>query len=132
MDISNLLKKDNIIAVLGASENREKYGYKIFVQLIKEGFETYPINLNSKKIYGRECYPNLQSLPKTPDLLITVVPPKITEKIIPIAKNLNIKHIWMQPGSESEIALELCKKYKLDCIYNLCYIKDGLKIEFKL
>jgi len=43
-----------------------------------------------------KSYSNLKELPKIPDVVDIVVPPKITEKIVAECKKLKIKKIWMQ------------------------------------
>ncbi len=117
----------NVIAVVGATPNKEKYGYKVFSALRRKGYNTYAVNPNHSIIYGSKCYPSLSSLPEKPDVVITVVKPDITLSIIRQCIKLNIKKIWMQPGSESEEAVELCKKEGLSFICNACFVVDGLK-----
>ena len=37
-----------------------------------------------------------------------------------LAKQLNINKIWMQPGSESDKAIEMCKQNNIKCTHNSC------------
>ena len=60
------------IAVVGASSDLYRFG-GIPIRLTKDyGFEgnIYPINPNHKEIYGLKCYPNISSLPETPDFAL--------------------------------------------------------------
>jgi predicted CoA-binding protein len=59
--------------------------------------------------------------------VITIVPPKVTEKTVEQCKILGIGKIWMQPGSESEKAIELCKKNNIELVHGLCIIVDALQ-----
>ena len=59
-------------AVVGASENPDKFGYKITVRLQSAGKEVFPSTLN-RQINGREFYPDLSSLPKLPDVDLRAV-----------------------------------------------------------
>ena len=86
----------------------------------------FPINPKHDKISHDVCYPNITSLPKKPDVVITVVPPKITEKIVRECKNLEIGKVWMQPGSESKEAIDFCKDNKIKIIANSCFIVDNM------
>jgi len=128
--LSKFLSKKNKIAIIGASNNKEKWGYKIFITLKQEGYNVYPVNPKHSKIDGDICYKALSDLPFVPDFIITVVTPKITEKIVLEAHKLGAKKIWMQPGSESEKAIELCEKYGIEEIHKMCFVVDGLKIDF--
>jgi predicted CoA-binding protein len=121
-----------VIAVVGASRNPEKYGYKVFVHLLKKGGKVYPVNPKAEEIAGVKAYPSLSSLPEKPELVITVVPPSVTEKVVDECIRLGIKKIWMQPGSESKAAIEKAEKAGIAVVYNLCFVVDGLKEEFKL
>ncbi len=132
VEVSELLKPDTVIAVVGASRHKEKYGYKVYAQLLKEEYEAYPINPNADEIDGHKVYHSLAELPKKTDLVITVVPPAVTEKLLPEVKKEGIRYVWMQPGSESGKALQMCKELGLECIHDLCYIQNGLKVEFSV
>lgn len=118
--ISKFLDKKNVFAIIGATTNKEKYGYKVFKSLIASGYNVYPINPNYKKIDDNICYPSLKEVPQKIDVVVTVVPPNVTEKIIPQLKKLGITKLWMQTGSESEKAIELCKQCNIEEIHGTC------------
>ena len=128
--IKEFLNKKNIIAVVGVSNNPDKWGWKVYQKLKSDGFKVYPINPKHSKIDNDVCYHDLRSLPKKPDVVITVVPPKITEKIVEQCKNLKINKIWMQPGSESKKAVTFCKNNNIEVIANACFVVDGLNKKF--
>lgn len=56
------------IAVVGVSENTEKYGFKIFKDLIENGYKVKGINPKDGKILGKKIYKNLKELEIVPDL----------------------------------------------------------------
>ncbi|RLJ08786.1 MAG: CoA-binding protein [Candidatus Aenigmatarchaeota archaeon] len=126
--MKEFLNKKNKIAIVGVSANPEKWGYKIFIKLKSLGFSVYPINPKHKSIEGNPCYPSLKDLPEKPDVVITVVPPKVTEQIVKQCAELGIKRVWMQPGSESKKATGFCKKHNIQVIYNACFVVDGLNL----
>jgi len=129
--MKKFLDKNNIIAVVGASPNKEKWGWKIFTKLRESGFKVYPVNPKHEKIDNARCYPDLKSLPKKPDVVITIVPPHITEKVVEQCKKLGIEMVWMQPGSESEEAIKFCRENGIEVVYNACFVVDGLKDIFQ-
>jgi uncharacterized protein len=123
----DFLRKDNVIAVAGASRNPRKWGYRVFMKLLSEGFRTFPLNPKEKEIEGRRCYPDLSSLPEKPDILITVTRPEVTEDVVRECAKAGIKKVWMQPGSSSEKAVEACRSGGIEVIHEECYVVDGLK-----
>jgi uncharacterized protein len=43
-------------AIVGTTDNPEKYGYQILKNLKNRGFEVFPINPRLKEIAGTTCY----------------------------------------------------------------------------
>ena len=119
-NLYNFLDNKNTFGVIGATINKEKYGYKVFKSLIASGYTVYPINPNYKKIDDTTCYPSLNNVNKKIDVVVTVVPPDVTLNIIEEMNNLKIKKLWMQVGSESDEAIEICKQYNIDEIHGTC------------
>jgi acetyltransferase len=66
------------IAIVGASRQKGKVGYEILANMIGAGYEgqIYPVNPNTDAIEGLKCYPDLQSIGKTPDLVVIIIPAK--------------------------------------------------------
>jgi len=118
--IKRFLDKKNVFAVVGASRNPKKYGHQVYKDLKEAGYEVYPVNPNANEILGDKCYPDLKSLPKKPDVVDLVVPPEVTKKIVRECKELNIKRVWMQPGAESEEAIEFCEENGIEVIHGMC------------
>lgn len=115
-----MINKDFFYAVIGASTNEEKYGYKVFKDLLDAGYKVIPINPNEKKILWVQVYPTLSSVHKKIDVAIFVTPPAVTEKVLEEVKTLGIVHVRMQPGAESEEAIKFCQENTIECIHNAC------------
>jgi len=129
--INTFLKKDNIIAFIGASVHKEKWGYKKYKELKNAGYEVYPINPRYDKIEEDKCFNNLSSLidflHKKPDFVVTIIPPKITENVVEQCKKLGIDKVWMQPGSESENAIKFCEESNIKVVHGVCIVVDALQ-----
>jgi len=124
-----MLNKKNVIAVVGASRNPEKYGHWVYKDLKEAGYKVYPVNPNATEILGDKFFPNLKSLPRRPDVVNLVVPPKVTEKIVKTCKKLGIMKVWMQPGSESEKAVDFCNKNGIKVVYGACIMIQRRRFE---
>jgi hypothetical protein len=125
--IEEFLDKKNIIAVVGASKNPEKYGHRVYRDLRSGSYRVYPVNPNADEILGDRCYPNLGTLPEKPGVVDVVVPPKVTEEVVKTCKRLGITRIWMQPGSESEVAIKFCKDNNIAVIFGKCIMVERHK-----
>jgi predicted CoA-binding protein len=107
-------------AVIGATDNKEKYGNRIFKNLTSRGYEVYPVNPNLKEIEGVKCYPDIADIPVKVDVVDFVVPPKVTESILKECKKLGLDNIWLQPRSESDAAIAFCHENKFKVVYGTC------------
>ena len=107
-------------AIVGATDNPEKYGNEIFRNLTSRGYEVYPVNPRLKELEGTKCYPSLSDIPVKVDVVDFVVPPPVTEEILKECKELELDRIWLQPGSESEAAVAFCDENNLKVVHGVC------------
>lgn len=103
-------------AVVGASRDRSKYGNKVLRVFLQNGLAVFPVNPNANEIEGLKSYPNLASLPQQVHGVSIITPPEITEAIIEQAGQLGIKHIWLQPGAESNTAIQRAAYWDMNLI----------------
>jgi|SRR6056297_2298049 len=103
-------------AVLGATDKREKFGYRIFKILLDKGYDVYPVHPRLKTIDGVKVYATLLEIPETIDVVDFVVNPSIGEKMIHQLAQRGIKNIWLQPGARSENIDSLAEEYDLNVV----------------
>lgn len=125
------LSKMECVAVVGASRDPEKYGYKVLMDLHLGGYRVYGVNPNHREIEGVECFPDLESLPMVPDLLIFVVPPQVTERVLEEAADLGVRRVWMQPGSESPRAITFCRERGIEAVHDACIMVYRRKVQME-
>jgi predicted CoA-binding protein len=118
--IKRAVKKENIIAVVGASNNPSKYGYRIYKDLKDAGYKVYPVNPKEEQIQGDRAYSNIGALPEKPDVVDIVTPPQATEKIVREAADQRIDIVWMQPGAESKEAIDYARQNGIGVIHSAC------------
>ena len=118
--ITEFLNKQNVFAVVGVSKNTAKYGHQVYKDLKEAGYVVYAVNPNIDEVLGDRCYHLLSELPQKPDVVDTVVPPAVTEKVVEECKDLGIARVWMQPGSESERAIKFCVENNIKVVHDVC------------
>jgi acyl-CoA synthetase (NDP forming) len=64
------------IAVIGASNNKSKFGYLILEMLVSEGYKgkIYPVNPTEKEVFGLPCYSSIMEVPGDIDIAAILVP----------------------------------------------------------
>lgn len=92
-------------AVVGASQDRAKYGNKVLRVYQQNHLDVVPINPGGGQIEGLDALSDLASLPEPVDGISIVTPPAVTKKVVEQALSLGIKNIWMQPGAEDPDAV---------------------------
>ncbi len=80
--------KDKVIAVTGISKDESKYGFKVFKNLISKNLRIYGVNPNADVVWNRKIYKKISEILEKVDIVVTVVPLKITENIVDKCKNL--------------------------------------------
>jgi hypothetical protein len=115
-----MINKNYTYAIVGASANPEKYGYKVLADLLSAGYKVMPVNPRGGEILEQKVFEDLAELPNLPDVVIFVVQPQVAFQVLQKANELGIKKFWFQPGSESEEAKEYCREENLEAVFNAC------------
>lgn len=102
MDAQTFLQTGFSYAVVGATTNKEKYGYRVLMDLHRAELSVVGVNPKYTEIEGVLAFPLLKDLPEKPDVVVVVIPPERGLKILDEAKNAGITKLWFQPGAESE------------------------------
>lgn len=112
-------------AVIGASTDRYKFGNKVLRCYLQQNKKVYPVNPHEKIIEGVPCVDQIDNLPNNVKSLSIITKPAVTEKIIDQAIEKGIQNIWMQPGSESALAIQKCEENKINVIAGgPCILKE--------
>ena len=121
LDVVALLEKlDTSVAVVGATDDSNKYGHVIYQDLKQKGFEVYPINPNRTSVDGDNAYKHLKDIPEKPTLVNFVVPPSVTMTMLRECLQLNLMNVWLQPGSESPESMAFLQQHSFNYLANAC------------
>jgi predicted CoA-binding protein len=103
-------------AVVGASTDRSKYGNKVLRCYQQHGREVYPINPKAPQVEGLKAYPSLAALPVKVQAISVITPPAATEQVVREAHAAGVRHVWMQPGAESDAAIQSARSLGMNVI----------------
>ena len=102
--------------VVGASPSRHKYGNKVLRCYQQNGRRAIPVNPREQLIEGATCVASVLDLPEDVKSISIITPPAVTERVVEEAIRNGIEHVWMQPGAESERAVEACEAAGINVI----------------
>lgn len=93
-------------AVVGATDNKDKFGFKIYRKLKAHGYEVYPVNPGLNEVLGDKCYAKLSDIPVKIDVVDFVVNEKIGLTVLQEMQELGITTAWLQPGADSKAVID--------------------------
>ena len=109
-----------IWAIVGYSENRRKFGHLIFYDLKEAGYVVFPVNKRGGQMDGMKIYPSVRELPIIPGVVNIVVPPIQTLQVVKDCREAGLPRVWMQPGAESEEAVDYCRQNSIEVVCHAC------------
>ncbi len=115
-----MIDKNFHYAIVGASNNKEKYGYKVLSFLKEKGYHIIPVNPHEETILDIPSVKSLEDVREEIDVVVFVVPPKITTSLLKTVQSEGISKVWFQPGSESEEAIRFCENNKINYVAGAC------------
>ncbi|OGY41352.1 MAG: hypothetical protein A2Y67_01285 [Candidatus Buchananbacteria bacterium RBG_13_39_9] len=120
----DFINKDFIYAIVGATANKNKYGYKILVDLKNKGFKVVPVNPKYEEIAGLSCSPDLISMEERPDVVVLIVGQENAPEIVKECIKLNLNKLWFQPGSEFHQAVQIAKSAGFKIMVGKCIMVE--------
>jgi len=93
------------IAVIGASANSEKIGYRIVENIVRSGYRggVYPVNPKGGEILGLRVYPDVQEVGATIDVAVLAVPAGRVLDAVDDCGAAGVKHLVIITSGFSEV-----------------------------
>jgi predicted CoA-binding protein len=91
-----------VVAVIGASSNRQKFGNRAVRAFRDQGYTVVPINPHEREVEGLTAYASVLDVPGRIDMASFYVPPEVGEEIIEEIARKQIPEVWLNPGAESD------------------------------
>ncbi|MBM3820963.1 MAG: CoA-binding protein [Acidimicrobiia bacterium] len=105
-----------VVAVVGASSNRSKFGNKALRAFQAEGYTAIPINPNEREVEGIPTYASVLDVPGAIDMATVYVQPDVALRLLDEFERKQIPEIWINPGAESDELLADARRRKLNVI----------------
>jgi predicted CoA-binding protein len=89
------------VAVIGASNNRGKFGNKAVRAYVKQGFTVYAINPHESSIEGQPTFKSVLDVPGPIDMATVYVQPHVGVKVMDEIAKKGIAEVWLNPGADA-------------------------------
>jgi uncharacterized protein len=90
------------VAVIGASNNRNKFGNKALRAFAHQGYTVIPINPNDREVEGFRTYASVLDVPGDIDMATVYVPPHIGVGIMEQLARKGVSEVWLNPGADGD------------------------------
>ncbi len=113
------------IAVIGASNDRSKFGNKCVRAYVRLGWTVHPVHPTEREIEGLAAYASIVDAPRPIDRVALYLPPPRVMKVLPEIARTGCKDVFFNPGTESDEALELARQLGLNPIEACTIVWEG-------
>lgn len=114
------------VAVIGASNNRSKFGNKAVRAFQLTGFTVYPVNPAQSEIEGLPCYKSIGAVPERPNLISVYLGPERLMEVLPEIAAKGCDELWLNPGTESADVLARAKALGLNPVQTCSILAVGI------
>ena len=131
MKDSNTIRKIlklKTISVVGMSPKPERPSHYVAMYMKEKGYTIYPVNPGHDKISGMDCYPDLESIPDSIDVVDIFRRSEFAPLIVASTIAIGAKAVWMQDTVIHEEAGKKAEDAGLLVVMDDCILRQHQKL----
>ena len=102
------------VAVIGASNDRHKFGNKALRAWRHAGYSVVPVNPNATEVEGEPAFAHVTDYPGTIDEATVYVPPARGLAVVEDVAAKGIPVVWLNPGADAPEVVAKARELGLD------------------
>ena len=114
------------VAIVGASNDRNKFGNKAVRAFLLRGYAVFPVNPKEETIEGLPAFKAIGDVPGRPDMVSVYLPPAVLLEVLPDIAAKGCDELWLNPGTESAAVLAEAERLGLDVIQACSIVGAGV------
>jgi predicted CoA-binding protein len=122
-DPETIVKEAETVAVVGLSNDPEKYSHEVGSYLKEQGYRIIPVNPTEDEVIGERAYETVDQIPERIDVVDVFLPPEKTSEIAEDAVRAGAKALWLQEGIENAEARRIAEEGGLAYVEDRCMRK---------
>lgn len=119
-EIAAILRESRVVAVVGLSPDPGRPSYQVARYLKEHGYRIVPVNPACTQVLGEQCYPSLQEIPFSIDVVDIFRRAEAIPAIVEEAIRVQARAVWMQLGLEHQEAARRAREQGLRVVMNRC------------
>jgi len=114
-----------VIAIIGASNDRSKFGNKALRAFRNQGYTVVPINPREATVEGESAYKSVLDYPGPIDEATFYVAPRFGLKVLDDIAAKGISTVWLNPGADGPEVVDRARALGLKPIVACSIIAAG-------
>jgi uncharacterized protein len=114
------------VAVIGASNDRSKFGNKAVRAFLQQGYTVHPVNPGAASIEGLPAFRSIRDVPGRPLMIAVYVPPPVLLGILSDIAAKGCDELWLNPGTASDEVLTEAGRLGLNVIQACSIVGVGM------
>jgi len=102
-----------VVAVVGASRDRRKFGNKAVRAFAAAGDTVVPIHPSHLEIEGLRAYPSVTDVPGSIDMATVYLPPDVAVTVLADLARKAIPEVWLNPGADDDMVIAEARRLGL-------------------
>jgi predicted CoA-binding protein len=114
-----------IVAVIGASSDRNKFGNRALRAYERQGFTVLAINPHEQEVEGHRTYPSVLDVPGPIDIATVYVPGHVGIKVLEQLAEKGVQEVWLNPGADDGAVVARARELGLKTVQACSIIAIG-------
>ena len=114
------------IAIIGASNDRSKFGNKAVRAFLQQGYEVFPVNPKEETIEGLRAFKSIADVPVRPQRISVYLPPPVVLNVLPEIASKGCDELWLNPGTESDEVIAKAERFGLNVVQACSIVGVGV------
>ena len=114
------------VAIIGASNDRAKFGNKAVRAFVQQGYAVYPVNHKEDAIEGLRAFHTIRDVPERPEIVSVYVKPQVLLGLLPDIAARGCDELWINPGAESDDVLAAAEGLGLNVVQACSIVGIGV------
>jgi predicted CoA-binding protein len=114
-----------VVAVIGASNDRHKFGNRAVRAFQQRGYTVVPVNPHVAEVEGLKTYASITDVPGPVDMASLYVPPEVGERLIDDIARKGVGEVWLNPGAESDALIARARALNIEPIVACSVVAIG-------
>src|SRR4051794_22231779 len=100
----------NAVAIIGASNDRSKFGNKAVRAYVSRGYTVYPVNPRETEIEGLPAYRSVIDIPGPVDRASLYLPPAVGASLLSDLARKGVGELFLNPGTANAELLQRARE----------------------